>query len=252
MVSYHPTNMTSTPDNLPKHIALVMDGNGRWATKRFLPRAAGHKKGLESLRRCIKHSIIRGVTTLSVFAFSSENWQRPADEVGMLFDLLLKVLSKEIAQFHEAGVKIVFLGEINALAPTIRQAIADAENITRGNTQFLLNICFNYGGKWDIVQAAQKIIDSGQPLTPHTLESALTTAHCGNPDLIIRTGGEVRLSNFLLWQAAYAELYFSEQLWPDFDERSLDAAIEAFQLRERRFGKTSEQLEVVSASKTLS
>lgn len=234
-------------DQVPHHIAVVMDGNGRWATQRFLPRAAGHRQGLESLRRCIKHCIHRGVKTLTVFAFSSENWQRPADEVTTLMELLLAVLAREVAQFHAAGVKIIFLGDVQSLSEPIQRSIANAQNTTQGNSQFLLNICFNYGGQWDIVQAAKRLVDTAQPLTVEALGNALATAHCGNPDLVIRTGGEIRLSNFLLWQAAYAELYFSDKLWPEFDERALDAAIEAFQQRQRRFGKTPDQLGIKNA-----
>jgi undecaprenyl diphosphate synthase len=240
--------MAHQSDKVPHHIAVVMDGNGRWATQRFLPRAAGHRQGLESLRRCIKHCTHRGVGALTVFAFSSENWQRPADEVNTLMELLLMALGREVAQFHKEGIKIKFLGDAKSLSKPIQHSISKAETLTEGNSQFLLNICFNYGGQWDVLQAVKHLVETGQALTAEALEGALATAHCGNPDLIIRTGGELRLSNFLLWQAAYAELFFTESLWPDFDESELDTAIAAYQQRQRRFGKTSEQ---VSKTNTL-
>jgi undecaprenyl diphosphate synthase len=228
--------------NGPKHIALVMDGNGRWAKRRLLPRVAGHRQGLESLKRCVKACIERGVTTLTTFAFSSENWDRPAEEVTALMDLLVKGLTREVPTLHESGVKIVFLGDRTSLSSEIKQGIADAEMLTEANTRLTFNVCFNYGGQWDIVQAAQQLAAAGEVITQASLAGRLVTAHCGDPDLLIRTGGEVRISNFLLWQVAYTELYFSDKLWPEFDEAALDEAIQTFKSRERRFGKTSEQV----------
>ena len=231
-----------SPNGIPHHIAVVMDGNGRWASKRFLPRIAGHRQGMESLRRCIKACADRGVGVLTVFAFSSENWNRPTEEVSGLMDLMAMALSKEVPQLQKDGVRVFFVGERSALSERVRAALEQAEAITAGNTRMILNICFNYGGRWDIAQAAAKMMAAGKPVNEADLGSAMALSHVPDPDLIIRTGGEQRLSNFLLWQAAYAELYFSDKFWPDFDEQALDDAIAAFQQRERRFGRTSGQL----------
>jgi undecaprenyl diphosphate synthase len=228
--------------SVPRHIAIVMDGNGRWARRRLLPRAAGHRQGMESLRRCIRACLERGVQALTVFAFSSENWQRPADEVGQLMDLLARALAREVPQLAGAGVRIHFVGDRQGLAEHVQQGFAQAEGDTAHNGKLLLNICFNYGGRWDIAQAAARLAGRGEPITEATLAGALALAHVPDPDLLIRTGGEQRLSNFLLWQCAYSELFFSDRLWPDFDEAALDEAIAAFHARERRFGRTSEQV----------
>ena len=235
--------MKSWPsDVVPHHIAIVMDGNGRWAAKRFLPRLAGHQQGLSSLRRCIKACSDRGVAVLTVFAFSSENWNRPADEVSGLMDLMMTALSKEVTKMSQDGVQIHFVGERTGLSDQVRKGLAQAEALTAANPGLILNVCFNYGGRWDMAQAATKVLAQGQAISEEALSAAMALAHVPDPDLIIRTGGEQRLSNFLLWQAAYAELYFSDKLWPEFDEAALDQAIEAFQQRERRFGKTSAQV----------
>jgi undecaprenyl diphosphate synthase len=231
------------PSLAPRHIAVVMDGNGRWASRRFLPRVAGHKQGVDVLRRFVKACAARGVGVLTVFAFSSENWQRPADEVSGLMDLLAIALSREVPQLKADGVALHFVGERAGLSPKVAAGMARAEAETAGNTRLVLNVCFNYGGRWDIVQAAAKVAAQGLAMTEANLEAAMALAHVPPPDLIIRTGGEQRLSNFLLWQAAYSELYFSDKLWPEFDEVALDAAIEVYRSRERRFGKTSQQLE---------
>jgi len=228
--------------SIPRHIAIVMDGNGRWAKRRLLPRVAGHRQGMESLRRCIQACLARGVQALTVFAFSSENWQRPADEVHHLMDLLAKALTREVPELAAAGVRIYFVGERQSLAESVRQGLAQAEADTAHNGKLMLNICFNYGGRWDIAQAAARLAQRGEPITETALAGALALAHAPDPDLLIRTGGEQRLSNFLLWQCAYSELFFSEQLWPDFDEAALDQAIAAYGARERRFGKTSAQV----------
>lgn len=231
------------PSLAPRHIAVVMDGNGRWASRRFLPRVAGHKQGVDVLRRFVKACAARGVGVLTVFAFSSENWQRPADEVSGLMDLLAIALSREVPQLKADGVALHFVGERAGLSPKVAAGMARAEAETVGNTRLVLNVCFNYGGRWDIVQAAAKVAAQGMAMTEANLDAAMALAHVPPPDLIIRTGGEQRLSNFLLWQAAYSELYFSDKLWPEFDEVALDAAIEVYRSRERRFGKTSQQLE---------
>jgi undecaprenyl diphosphate synthase len=226
----------------PRHIAIVMDGNGRWANRRLLPRAAGHRQGVEALRRCIRACIARGVQALTVFAFSSENWRRPAEEVDHLMELLAKALVREVPQLEKAGVRIHFVGERHGLAERVRNGLAQAETDTAHNGKLILNVCFNYGGRWDIAQAAARVAAQGQPITESALAAALALTHVPDPDLLIRTGGEQRISNFLLWQIAYSELFFSDKLWPDFDEAALDEALAAFAARERRFGRTPEQL----------
>jgi len=227
---------------VPHHIAIVMDGNGRWATRRFLPRLAGHKQGVDSLRRCARACVQRGVRVLTVFAFSSENWNRPADEVSGLMELLAMALAREVPQLKKDGVRLHFVGERDSLSPKVRDGLGQAEAATEDNTRLVLNVCFNYGGRWDIAQAAAALAARGEPITETSLHSAMGLAHVPDPDLVIRTGGEMRISNFLLWQSAYSEFFFSDRLWPDFDESALDEAIDAFSRRERRFGKTSEQI----------
>ncbi len=227
---------------VPHHIAIVMDGNGRWAKRRFLPRLAGHKQGVDSLRRCVRACAERGVGVLTVFAFSSENWNRPADEVSGLMELLALALGREVPQLKKDGVRLYFVGERAGLSPKVREGLAQAEAATAENTRLVLNVCFNYGGRWDIAQAAASLAARGEPITEASLHGAMGMSHVPDPDLVIRTGGEMRISNFLLWQSAYAEFVFSDRLWPDFDESALDEAIASFGSRERRFGKTSEQI----------
>ena len=236
--------MTSKKNGaVPRHIAVIMDGNGRWAKRRLLPRLAGHKQGVESLRRCARACVERGVQVLTVFAFSSENWNRPQEEVSGLMSLLANALAKEVAQLSRDGVRLYFVGDRQGLSDKVREGLVEAERITAHNTRLVLNVCFNYGGRWDIAQAAQKLVAQGLELTPENLDRAMALAHVPDPDLMIRTGGETRISNFLLWQAAYTELFFSNALWPDFDEAALDEAIAVFCGRERRFGQTSEQIQ---------
>lgn len=226
----------------PRHIAIVMDGNGRWAKQRFLPRLAGHKQGVNALRRCTQACAQRGVAILTVFAFSSENWNRPVDEVSGLLELLALALSREVPQLRKDGVRVRFIGDRASLSAKVRDGLAQAEAATHHNTRLVLNVCFNYGGRWDIAQAASTLAARGEPITELSLNAAMALSDVPDPDLLIRTGGEMRLSNFLLWQAAYSELLFSDKLWPDFDEAALDAAIADYCARERRFGKTSEQI----------
>jgi len=240
--------MAASLPQVPRHIAIVMDGNGRWATRRFLPRVAGHKQGVESLRRCVKACVDRGVGILTVFAFSSENWNRPAEEVSGLMEIMVGALAREVPRLSRDGVRLHFVGERAGLSRKMVQGLVDAEEATAGNTQLILNVCFNYGGRWDIARAAAKLMEQGEALTEANLDRAMALAHVPDPDLLIRTGGEQRLSNFLLWQSAYAELFFSNKLWPEFDEAELDAGIAAFQARERRFGKTSAQVTAGSDS----
>lgn len=227
---------------VPRHIAIVMDGNGRWASKRFLPRLAGHKQGLEALKRIVAACAVRNVAVLTVFAFSSENWNRPAEEVSGLMDILVMALSREVAQLQREGVQLRFVGDRAALSERVRKGLHDAEAVTANNSKLLLNVCFNFGGRWDIVTAAASLAAQGKTITEASLSGALALAHCCDPDLVIRTGGERRISNFLLWQSAYSELYFSDLLWPDFDDAALDAALADFGSRERRFGRTSGQV----------
>jgi undecaprenyl diphosphate synthase len=233
---------------VPHHIAIVMDGNGRWATRRFLPRVAGHKRGVDALRACVRHCGERGVRVLTVFAFSSENWNRPPEEVSGLMELLAVALSREVPQLKAEGVRIHFVGDRSALSDKVRSGLAQAEAATSANTRLTFNVCFNYGGRWDIAQAAARLAARGEAITECSLDRAMGLAHVPDPDLLIRTGGEQRISNFLLWQAAYSELYFTNKLWPEFDEAALDAAIADFGQRERRFGKTSDQLAGSSTS----
>ncbi len=227
---------------IPNHIAIVMDGNGRWASKRCLPRVAGHKQGVGSLRRCVKACAQRGVKVLTVFAFSSENWNRPVEEVSGLMSLFTMALAREVPRLKADGVQLHFVGDRAGLSPKVLSGIDSAQAATASNSRLVLNICFNYGGRWDIVQAAAKVVAQGRPISEAALSSAMAMAHVADPDLVIRTGGEQRISNFLLWQTAYSEFYFSDRLWPEFDEAELDLAIQSFGQRERRFGKTSDQV----------
>jgi undecaprenyl diphosphate synthase len=233
--------------HVPHHIAIVMDGNGRWANKRYLPRVAGHKQGVDTLHECVKTCAERGVKVLTVFAFSSENWERPEDEVSGLMELLAKALAREVVQLSKDGIQIHFIGERDSLSDGLKKGFEQAEAATAHNKRLVFNVCFNYGGRWDVAQAAAKLVAKNLEITPSSLNSEMSLAHVADPDLIIRTGGEQRLSNFLLWQAAYSELYFSDKLWPDFDATALDEAIDSFNQRERRFGKTSEQIKSKSS-----
>lgn len=224
-----------------------MDGNGRWAKQRLLPRVAGHKKGVDALRHAVRLCMERGVKVLTVFAFSSENWARPADEVSGLMELLATALGREVPSLKANGVQLHFVGERQGLSAKVCEGLARAEAETAHNDRLVLNVCFNYGGRWDIAQAAARLTERGEAITPESLDRALALAHVPDPDLLIRTGGELRISNFLLWQLAYTELHFSDVLWPDFDAPHLDAAIAAFARRERRFGKTSAQVAAQAA-----
>ena len=239
------------PRVVPHHIAIVMDGNGRWASKRFLPRIVGHKQGVDSLRRCAKACEVRGIGVLTVFAFSSENWNRPAEEVSGLMDLFAMALGREVPQLNADGVRLHFIGERSNLSKKVIASIEQAELATTGNKRLILNVCFNYGGRWDIAQASAKLAEQGMPMTEQNLNQVMALAHVPDPDLVIRTGDEQRISNFLLWQTAYSEFYFTDKLWPEFDEAALDQAIDSYSQRERRFGKTSGQLAQQSSPPTV-
>jgi undecaprenyl diphosphate synthase len=247
-VSAFSSSTQSIPDVgiVPRHVAVIMDGNGRWAKKRFMPRVAGHKRGLEALRATIKACISRGVSYLTVFAFSSENWRRPQDEVSFLMNLFVSALSDEVEKLHSAGVRLKVVGDFSRFEPKLRHLIDAGEAKTAHNTRLTLTIAANYGGRWDILQAVNRLCrahpEKTADYTEADLAPFLSMAYAPEPDLFIRTGGEQRISNFLLWQLAYAEFYFTDLLWPEFDAAALDAAIASYQERERRFGRTSEQV----------
>lgn len=235
-------SVDSRTDAVPHHVAIVMDGNGRWAQQRLLPRLAGHRQGLEKLREVVRWSIEAGVRVLTVFAFSSENWRRPADEVSGLMGLLAKALDREVPELSQAGVRLCFPGDREALAPALRRSLEAAEAQTAAHETLVLNVCFNYGGRWDIVQAARRLAQRGEPITEASLSAALALAHVPDPDLVIRTGNELRISNFLIWQMAYSELHFSDALWPAFTHEAFQRALEDYARRQRRFGRTPEQV----------
>jgi undecaprenyl diphosphate synthase len=230
---------------VPRHVAIIMDGNGRWATKRFLPRVAGHVKGVDAVRSIVEACSARGIEYLTLFAFSSENWRRPADEVSLLMRLFMTALEREVGKMHANNIRLRVVGDLSRFDAKLQNMVAKAEAQTANNTRLTLTICANYGGRWDIMQAVGKMLKaqpgvsdfSEEQLSPH-----LAMAYAPEPDLFIRTGGEERISNFLLWQLAYSELYFTETFWPDFDGAELDKAIDSYRQRERRFGRTSEQL----------
>ncbi len=244
----------SVSQNLPRHIAIIMDGNGRWAQQRGLPRHAGHPAGVEAVRKVIEHCVQRKIQVLTLFAFSSENWRRPKVEVGLIMDLFIRSLNKEARRLHRNGVRLKVIGDRTAFSEKLQQRIHEVEALTVENQTLVLQVAANYGGRWDMVQAAKILARDVQKgiLTPDEIDEELISHRLSfpdqpDPDLFIRTGGEQRLSNFLLWQAAYAELYFTDLLWPDFDGVALDDALERYAGRQRRFGQTGEQ---VSGEKT--
>jgi undecaprenyl diphosphate synthase len=224
---------------VPRHVAIVMDGNGRWAKKRYMPRIYGHKHGVDALVRMVLTCADRGVEYLTVFAFSSENWRRPEDEVSGLMSLGLVAVARYLAKLADKGVRIHIAGDRAAVPDKLRRAWDQAEAATAHNTRITLTVAFNYGGRWDMVQAARQAVRDGlapEQVTEEALSERMALRHAPDPDLFIRTGGELRISNFLLWQVAYSELFFTDCLWPDFDAAQLDAAIAAYAGRERRFG----------------
>lgn len=244
-------NMSSTQaipatGAVPKHVAIIMDGNGRWAKKRFMPRVAGHTRGLESVRTQVRACIAKKISYLTLFAFSSENWRRPVEEVAFLMNLFLKALQAEVGKLDANGVRLKVVGDLTAFDARVVALIREGEARTANNNALTLTICANYGGRWDILQAMNQLAlahpEKAGSYGESDLSPHLSMAYAPEPDLFIRTGGEERVSNFLLWQLAYSEFYFTETLWPDFDEGALDLAIASYQARERRFGRTSEQL----------
>jgi undecaprenyl diphosphate synthase len=231
--------------SIPRHVAIVMDGNGRWAKKRFMPRFFGHKQGVDALVRIVQACADRGIEYLTVFAFSSENWKRPSDEVSGLMGLVLVAVSKYLGKLEKEGVRIRIVGDRNAVSDKVREAWRQAEGATAHNTRITLSVAFNYGGRWDVVQACRRAMSAG--LAPEQVDEAqlsqwMAMSYAPDPDLFIRTGGEVRISNFLIWQVAYSELVFTDCLWPDFDEAELDAALRHFAGRDRRFGGVKTEL----------
>jgi undecaprenyl diphosphate synthase len=247
----HTSSTISVPDttSVPRHIAIILDGNGRWAQQRRLPRVAGHTKGVDAVRKVINACKTRGVEFVTLFAFSSENWRRPQDEVSFLMRLFMIVLKREVARMHANGVRLRIVGDLSRFTQSIQDLARSAEEKTAHNTQLTLTIAANYGGRWDIMQATRRIAEeavaAGQvgPIDEALVERYLSMSYAPEPDLFIRTGGEQRVSNFLLWQLAYTELYFTDIFWPDFDEAALEAAFVSYRRRERRFGRTSAQLD---------
>ena len=235
---------------IPQHIAVIMDGNGRWARKRFLPRVAGHKVGVDTVRDLVKHCINLKVDYLTLFAFSSENWRRPSEEVSFLMGLFMDALKREVVKLHQNNIKLLLIGDRSRFDAALIAKIEESEQLTANNNGLTLTIAANYGGRWDVLQAVNKMQLSAPELAGNFSEAHLTPYlsmhYAPEPDLFIRTGGEKRISNFLLWQLAYTELYFTDTLWPDFNEAAFNLAIDSYQQRERRFGRTSEQLSEVN------
>jgi undecaprenyl diphosphate synthase len=228
---------------VPRHIAIIMDGNGRWAKKRFLPRVAGHKRGLDAVRDTVKACSELGVEFLTLFAFSTENWRRPEEEVSFLMELFFVALEREVERLHRNNIRLKVVGARERFSPAILARIDAAESLTAGNAGLTLTIAADYGGRWDVLQAVNGLLAKGvTQIAEADIAANLSTAYAPEPDLFIRTGGEQRISNFLLWQLAYSELYFTDLLWPDFGREALTAALDSFAARERRFGRTSEQL----------
>jgi undecaprenyl diphosphate synthase len=231
---------------MPRHVAVIMDGNGRWARRRFLPRVAGHKRGVDTVRAMVRACIERDIPYLTLFAFSSENWRRPQEEVSFLMQLFVRALEDEVAKLHENRICFRVIGDLSRFDAPLVELIRRAEHLTRHNERLTLTVAANYGGRWDILQATERML-AAQPERRHgfsenDLQPHLSLSYAPEPDLFIRTGGEKRISNFLLWQLAYTELYFTDLLWPEFDAAALDEAIASYRKRERRFGRTSEQL----------
>ncbi|MCF6434564.1 MULTISPECIES: isoprenyl transferase [Pseudoalteromonas] len=251
---------TISQQSLPKHVAIIMDGNGRWAQSRNRPRTYGHKKGVDSVRNAVQFCTNLGIESLTLFAFSSENWRRPEDEVSTLMELFLLVLTKEVKKLHKNNVKLTVIGDLARFPASLQERINTAHQLTSENTGLQLNVAANYGGRWDITQAAQKLATqvaegslTPEQVTEDEISKHLTMANQSELDLLIRTGGDYRISNFLLWQAAYAELYFTDTLWPDFNDEAFSEAIACYVSRERRFGCTGDQIkQLLAASKTTS
>jgi len=241
--------MTEDGQQVPKHIAIIMDGNGRWAKNKHQPRFMGHRAGVKSVEKIVKHCVNKQVEALSLFAFSSENWRRPSKEVSLLMELFAVALKQQTKRIHKNNARLRVIGDISKFSTSLQKQIIEAQEVTENNTGLTINIAANYGGRWDITQSVQQLAErvkqgtlKAEDITEAHITEGLSTTDIPEPDLFIRTGGEQRVSNFMLWQMAYTEFYFTDTLWPDFDESVLDTAINSFTQRERRFGKTSEQL----------
>ncbi len=241
-------SLNSPPVKAPRHVAIIMDGNGRWASRRGLPRSVGHKAGVEALRRAVKAASDFGIEYLTIYAFSSENWSRPPQEISFLFDLLRRFIRQDVAELHQANVKVSVVGQREGLEPGLCRMLEDAEHLTRNNTRLNLVVAFNYGGRQELCRAFQRIaikIEQGEltssDVSPNLLAAHLDTAHIPDPDLLIRTGGEQRMSNFLLWQCAYTEFVFVDEFWPEFCEDIFARALEEYHSRDRRFGGVQAQ-----------
>jgi len=237
-----PTAIVVPAPPMPRHVAIIMDGNGRWAKARGKPRVFGHTRGVEAVRASMQACGERGIEYLTLFAFSSENWRRPPDEVSTLMKLFVSALRREVNRLVELGVRMRVVGDVSAFDAELRRLITESEQKTEGNDKLHLTICANYGGRWDITQAARRAAEGSASLTEDDIERHLALSFAPEPDLLIRTGGERRISNFLLWQLAYSELHFSDVLWPDFDAAELDRALDWYATRQRRFGMTGEQV----------
>lgn len=249
--SFPPSSTVMVPavTLVPRHIAIIMDGNGRWASRKYLPRFMGHERGVAALKGVVSACFQRGIQALTVFAFSSENWRRPEEEVSFLMGLFSRALEREVRELDSHGVQLRVIGDLTAFSAGLQSAIAKATETTKANSRFVLTVAVNYGGRWDLLQAMRRLLNDqpglaarDTPIPEELLSPYLCLADLPEPDLFIRTGGEKRISNFLLWQSAYTEFYFTDLLWPEFDGQALDAAIQSFQQRERRFGRTSGQL----------
>jgi undecaprenyl diphosphate synthase len=243
------TDIVNQDKKIPQHVAIIMDGNGRWAQSRGKTRVAGHKKGVESVRDAVSFARENSIKALTLFAFSSENWRRPETEISVLMDLFMYVLTREVKRLHKNDIKFQVIGDISRFSSKLQKKILDAEQLTSTNTGLVLSIAANYGGRWDIVQAAKKLAQQAideeisiDDISESTLNNHICLSNLPELDLLIRTGGDFRISNFLLWQAAYAEYYFTDSLWPDFDETAFEEALNMFDQRERRFGKTGDQV----------
>ena len=243
------TEPTRASAKCPRHVAIIMDGNGRWASRRRLPRFAGHKAGVETVKDVVRACAEYGIEVLTLFAFSSENWRRPQEEVGLLMGLFMTALEQQVRKLHEHNFRLRIIGDRSAFSRTLQERIEAAEDLTRDNTSLNLVIAANYGGRWDMTQAARTIADrvrggdlSPEAVTPELVQSLLSLSDVPEPDFFIRTGGEKRVSNFLLWQLAYTELYFTDTLWPDFDRQAFEGALASFRTRQRRFGRTGDQV----------
>lgn len=248
-MSYEGPISLESEQNNPRHIAIIMDGNGRWAQKRFMPRAVGHQAGVKAVRKIVEYCAQQEIEVLTLFAFSSENWRRPQEEVSLLMNLFMATLQREIEKLHRNNIKLRFIGDRSAFSELLQAKMSEGEALTKDNTALTLVIAVNYGGRWDLCQAFQKVSEKmlagelkKQDVTEQLINRYLSTAGLPEPDLFIRTGGEQRVSNFLLWQLAYTEMYFTATLWPDFNQNSIEDAIKSFKSRQRRFGLTGEQV----------